>query len=64
MTYLMDEIALNLSPGSKVIFQGEQYVIKLPLGLDTVLIEKISDRVQQHAKISELLPLHSDNAQS
>jgi putative transposase len=60
----MDEIVLNLSPGSKVVFQGEQYVIKLSLSLDTVLIEKISDKVQQCVKISELLPPHNDGAES
>jgi len=38
-----DQIALNLSPVSTVIFKGEQYIIKLPLSLNSVLIEKISD---------------------
>lgn len=60
----MDEIALNLSPGSKVIFQGEQYTIKLPLSLDSVLIEKISDTSQRYAKISELSPVSDDGTLS
>lgn len=51
---------LFLTNGSKVLFSGEEYLIKLALNLDTVLLEKISDRSQLHAKIADLLPVSSD----
>jgi hypothetical protein len=63
MIHVIDDIALNLSSGSKVLFQGEQYAIKLPLSLESVLIKKISDRSKQHAKISELSSIHENGAQ-
>jgi putative transposase len=60
----MDENNFSLTPGSQVSFQGEKYLIKLLLSLDTLMIEKISDHSQKHAKVSELSPIHYGEEQS